>query len=287
MNNIVDILQKNFQELDFITQVIRYHNTIEIKSKEGIEYICKVRWENNKKVYTIETENSIKRCRIGRRNYKSKYYDEAIILEMFENHVLYNEVCLKAFKKGIENVKNNIYEFDLLEFLENDVVCRYKDDEEMKKCIKFMNLAGMKFATIYPLPEIVEKQYDYLKEKTIEKITLEQIKRLMQENKEIHIYGDENKIAENAENIEIFKEINYSYGHIVAKAYTYELKMNILPLAGEILVYDIAGINEITQCDVSEYKNVYEKEMRKQLFEAIDDFDDRIQIEEEKLENEQ
>ena len=101
-------------------------------------------------------------------------------------------------------------------------------------------------------------------------------------HKDIHIYLDENNIPDNAEEIKNIKEIEYSYGHIVAKAKTYDIKMNLLPLDGEILVFDTDGINEIAKCDVGLYYIEYQNKVLSEMTKSIRNFELENSIEFEK-----
>ena len=108
----------------------------------------------------------------------------------------------------------------------------------------------------------------------------------MLQNENIYIYLDEKPVPEKAKELKNVKEIEYSYGHIVARAKTYDLKMNILPLDGEILVFDTEGVNEIAKCTVDYYSIEYENKAIYKMFQSEKNFELESYIEEEKKENE-
>ena len=96
-----------------------------------------------------------------------------------------------------------------------------------------------------------------------------------------------NQVYDAISKLDNVKEIEYSYGHIVAKAKTYNLKMNMLPLDGEILVFDTEGINEIAKCNVDYYSIEYEDKALSEMIKSVRNFDLEKGIEKEKDENEQ
>ena len=93
--------------------------------------------------------------------------------------------------------------------------------------------------------------------------------------------------SEKAKELENVKEIEYSYGHIVAKANTYDIKMKLLPLSGEIIVFDNEGINELANCNVADYKRIYEEKIIEEMFKMYAIFEKENYVEMEKSENEQ
>lgn len=105
----------------------------------------------------------------------------------------------------------------------------------------------------------------------------------MLRHRDIHIYLDEDNIPEKAEELKNVKEIEYSYGHIVAKAKTYDIKMNLLPLDGEILVFDTEGVNEIARCDVGYYSKEYENKALSEMAKNIRNFELENSVEFEKF----
>ena len=123
-------------------------------------------------------------------------------------------------------------------------------------------------------------------EEILEKIDINTIRRFMLQNENIYIYLDEKPVPEKAKELKNVKEIEYSYGHIVARAKTYDLKMNILPLDGEILVFDTEGVNEIAKCNVDYYSIEYENKAIYKMFQSEKNFELESYIEEEKKENE-
>ena len=62
--------------------------------------------------------------------------------------------------------------------------------------------------------------------------------------------------------------------------------MNILPLDGEILVFDTEGVNEIAKCTVDYYSIEYENKAIYKMFQSEKNFELESYIEEEKKENE-
>lgn len=104
----------------------------------------------------------------------------------------------------------------------------------------------------------------------------------MLRHKDLHIYLDED-IPERISELKNVKEIEYSYGHIVAKAKTYDLKMNLLPLDGVVLVFDTDGVNEIARCDVGDYSKEYENKALSEMSKAIRNFELENTIEFEKF----
>ena len=177
--------------------------------------------------------------------------------------------------------------------MDNEEYLQYVKDHKLEQLIYFLWNKGYEFATKFPNPDVVLKQYDYLRKQALDRVDIDKIRGLMLIHKDIHIYLDENNIPDNAEEIKNIKEIEYSYGHIVAKAKTYDIKMNLLPLDGEILVFDTDGINEIAKCDVGlyyiEYQNKVLSEMTKSIrnFELENSIEFEKYYEKEKEENEQ
>jgi len=287
MDNILNLIEIKLKELNWIKEIHKSFNTLKIQTSQGIEYYCRFNIENNCQIYVLENDYFKKRCKIGEITLNSKYFDSMIIPDIVEENLFINDMFLRAFKNGIEfyKTKNDIYELKF--FFEENVYHKYRNDRKILFCICDLWKEGKRFASQYPLPDIVQKQYEILREKTLENVTIEKIREFMKANKEIHIYLDEKKIPENARELQDFKEIEYSYGHIVAKANTYDIKMNLLPLNGEIIVFDNEGINELASCNVADYKRIYEEKIIEEMFKIYNSFAKDNYIRRENKENEQ
>ena len=273
MDKILELIEIKLKELNWIKKVHKSFNTLKIQTSQGIEYYCRLNIENNSKIYILENEYFKKRCKIGEFTINSKYFNNMLIPDIVEGTLFINDMCLRAFKNGMESFETRKDIYDLKFFFEEETYHKYRKDRKILFCICNLWREGKRFASQYPLPDIIEKQYETLREKTLENITIEKIKDFMKENKEIHIYLDEKKIPENAKQLQDFKEIEYSYGHIVAKANTYDIKMNLLPLNGEIIIFDNEGINELARCNVTEYKRIYEDKMIEEMFKIYNSFE--------------
>lgn len=273
MDKILELIETKLKELNWIKKVHKSFNTLKIQTSQGIEYYCRLNIENNAKIYILENEYFKKRCKIGEFTINSKYFNNMLIPDIVEGTLFINDMCLRAFKNGMESFKTGKDIYDLKFFFEEETYQKYRKDRKFLFCICNLWREGKRFASQYPLPYIIEKQYEVLREKSLENITIEKIKDFMKENKEIHIYLDEKKIPENAKQLQDFKEIEYSYGHIVAKANTYDINMNLLPLNGEIIIFDNEGINELARCNVTKYKRIYEDKMIEEMFKIYNSFE--------------
>lgn len=273
MDNFISNLINRLETLD-CKICAKLHNKLKIISNEGIDYDIKINWKDNSKIYILENDYFYKKGKIGKYNFKSKYFDENSVIDMFEHYILLNDLYFNGFKIGMEHCINNT-EIETKSLLNDIRYLNFKDEIDIHRCMTYVLEKGYEFANKYPLPQIVEKQYNLLRERAIENINIETVKEFMLKNKNIHIYLDEKKVTDVIENLQNIKEIEYSYGHIVAKSYTYNIKMNLLPLEGEIIIFDIEGINEIAKCNVNEYKEIYKKEIIKNLFKNIEDYEQK------------
>jgi len=287
MDKILELFEKKLKDLEWIVNIRKRYNMLKIRTIQGIEYTCSVDFDNNNSIYVLENDYFQRRSKISQRTQKNKYFDPLLIVDIFEENLLINDMCLEAFKKGMEffKTKNKIFELD--EFFDKHLYYEYRSNKKLLICIYNIWKKGAEFASKYPYPDIITRQYELLKKKAIDNINIETIKEFMLENKDIHIYLDEKRVSEKAKELENVKEIEYSYGHIVAKANTYDIKMNLLPLSGEIIVFDNEGINELANCNVVDYKRIYEEKIIEEMFKMYAIFEKENYIEMEKNENEQ
>ena len=195
------------------------------------------------------------------------------------NQILHN----KAVKEGIKAFQKRTNNYDIIKVLNNEKYLKYVKDNNLKELIYFLWNKGYEFATKFPDPDVVYNQYEYLRKQALERVDVGKIKELMLRHRDIHIYLDEDNIPEKAEELKNVKEIEYSYGHIVAKAKTYDIKMNLLPLDGEILVFDTEGVNEIARCDVGYYSKEYENKALSEMAKNIRNFELENSVEFEKF----
>lgn len=271
---VMILLRKKLKECNYIASFEEDSlGNCSIITKEGIKYRCYMEEKLNRKEYFLYNKNFEKCCRIGFRAMESKYFDPNIIPDIFEDFILKTESLYKAFKVGIEAFKERINNYDIMTVLNNEEYLQYVKEHKLEQLIYFLWNKGYEFATKFPDPNVVLNQYDYLRNQALERVDIDKIRELMLINKDIHIYLDENNIPEKADEIKNIKEIEYSYGHIVAKAKTYDIKMNLLPLEGEILVFDTDGINEIAKCDVGLYYIEYENRVLSEMTKSIRNFE--------------
>ena len=291
---VMILLRKKLKECDYVGSFEENNlGNCSIITKEGIKYSCYMEEELNKREYFLYNKHFEKRSRIGTRAMESKYFDPNIIPDIFEDFILKTEILYKAFKEGIEAFRDRTNKYDIVDVLNNEEYLQYVKDHKLEQLIYFLWNKGYEFATKFPNPDVVLKQYDYLRKQALDRVDIDKIRGLMLIHKDINIYLDENNIPDNAEEIKNIKEIEYSYGHIVAKAKTYDIKMNLLPLDGEILVFDTDGINEIAKCDVGLYYIEYQNKVLSEMTKSIRNFELENSIEfekydeKEKEENEQ
>ena len=287
MDSIILLLRKKLQIFNCIENYRETLNGCEIKTKEGIKYACYFEKQNDNKIYYLYNRHYEKRCKLDIKTINSKYFDENIIPDIFENDILQNEISYKAFKEGMKAFKNRNTNYDIFKILSNEQYLKYSKQNKMDKLVFYIWNKGYEFASRFPDPDVVYNQYEYLRKRALEDIDIDTIREFMIKNKDIHIYFDEKTLPEKAKELDNVKEIEYSYGHIVAKAKTYNLKMNMLPLDGEILVFDTEGINEIAKCNVDYYSIEYEDKALSEMTKSVRNFDLEKGIEKEKDENEQ
>lgn len=270
---IMGLLREKLQRSDYIKSYEEYMGNFTIITKEGIKYDCYMKEGKNKREYILYNKYFEKGSRFTLRTLNSKYFDSNIIPDVFEDFILKTEILYKSFKEGIKAFNERTNDYDIINVLKNEKYLQYVKDNNLNELIYFLWNKGYEFATKFPDPDVVLNQYDYLRKQALERVDIDKIKGLMLTNKDIHIYLDENNIPEKAEEIKNIKEIEYSYGHIVAKAKTYDIKMNLLPLDGEILVFDTDGINEIAKCDVGLYYIEYENKALSEMTKSIRNFE--------------
>lgn len=285
-DSIMILLEKNLKEFECVDSYIENFNSCKIKTKEGIEYNCYLKQDKNVKVYYLYNSCYEKKCKLGNKTIECKYFNENIVPEIFKNNILRNEIMYKAFKEGIKAFRERNTDYDVSLVLGYNKYLEYSKNNNLEYLIYYIWNKGYEFATKFPDPNIVYEQYQFLKDKTLEKIDINTIRRFMLQNENIYIYLDEKPVPEKAKELKNVKEIEYSYGHIVARAKTYDLKMNILPLDGEILVFDTEGVNEIAKCNVDYYSIEYENKAIYKMFQSEKNFELESYIEEEKKENE-
>ena len=287
MDKILELFENRLKDLEWIVNIRKRYKMLKIRTIQGIEYTFSADFDNNNNIYILENEYFKKQSKIGQRTQTNKYFNPLIIPDIFEENLLINDMFLEAFKKGMEyyKTKNKIFELD--GFFDKHLYYKYRNDKKILICIYNIWKKGIEFASKYPNPDIITVQYELLKKRAIENINIETIKEFMLKNKDIHIYLDEKRVSEKAKELENVKEIEYSYGHIVAKANTYDIKMKLLPLSGEIIVFDNEGINELANCNVADYKRIYEEKIIEEMFKMYAIFEKENYVEMEKSENEQ
>lgn len=285
-DSIMILLRKKLKELEYVDSYRETLNGCEIKTKEGIKYDCYVEQYKNVKIYHLYNKYFERSSKLGNKIIKSKYFNENIIPEIYENNILKNEILYRAFKKGIIAFKERNTSYDIALILNNVNFLEYSKNNDLDELIYYIWNKGYEFATKFPDPNIVYEQYHFLRNRALEKIDINTIKEFMRRNEDIHIYLDEKTVPEKAKELENVKEIEYSYGHIVAKAKTYDLKMNILPLEGAILVFDTEGINEVAKCNIDYYSIEYEDRATYEMFQSVKNFELENYIEKDKKEKE-
>lgn len=273
MDSIILLLREKLKNLNYINSYREILNGCEIETKEGIKYNCYMEKDKYNKNYYLHNRYYEKRCRLGIKTINSKYFNENIILEIFENHILQNEILYKTFKEGMKSFIERNNDFDISTLFSNDIYLEYTKKNELEELVYYVWNKGYEFASKFPAPDIIAMQYEFLKKRAIENINIETIMEFMLRNKDIHIYLDEKSVSEKAKELDNVKEIEYSYGHIVAKAKTYDIKMNLLPLDGEILVFDTEGINEIARCNIEDYSIEYKVKTINEMFKSIRNFE--------------
>lgn len=280
---VMILLRKKLKECDYVGSFEENNiGNCSIITKEGIEYSCYMTEEKNKREYCLYNKHFEKCSRLSFRVMGSKYFDPNIIPDIFEDFILKTEILYKAFKEGIEAFKEGTNNYDIITVLNNKEYLQYVDDHKLNKLVYFLWNKGYEFATKYPDPDVIYNQYEYLRRQALEKVDIAKIKELMLRYKDIHIYLDED-IPEKVDELKNVKEIEYSYGHIVAKAKTYDIKMNLLPLDGEVLVFDTDGVNEIARCDVGYYSKEYESKALSEMVKNIRNFELENSMEFEKI----
>lgn len=273
MDSIILLLRKRLKEFSCIDTYRETLKGCDIKTKEGIKYSCYVEKEKYRSIYYLYNRYYERSSKLGIKTMNSKYFDENIMPEIYENRILKNEILYRAFKEGMKAFKERYTDFDITTLFDNEQYLQYSRENELEKLVYYVWNKGYEFASKFPDPDIVYEQYNFLRNKALEKVDIDTIKEFMLRNKNIHIYLDEKTVQEKAKELDNVKEIEYSYGHIVAKAKTYDLKMNVLPLDGEILVFDTEGVNEIARCNINSYSIEYEDREINEMFKSVRNFE--------------
>lgn len=266
MNNILDVIEKRFNTLDWITKIKKIENMLKIETKEGIEYICKIERKDNDTIIIVKDLELNFCCenKIANSVSNDNFYNDFIIVEI-ESNIFKNEMCLKAFKKGMADFQERNQTFNINSILDTNLYKQFEKDKETKALIEHLWDRGYEFSSKYPYPEEVDKQYDYIAEKTNNISSITELKEFITKNPDIHTYLDEKKIPENLTSLENFREIDYSYKNIVAKTY-----INIGRLNEKVLVFDTEGINEFINCHIEDYKNRYRSKLIETMFKNIE-----------------
>lgn len=283
MDSIILLLRKRLKEFSCIDTYRETLDGCDIKTKEGIKYSCYIEKEKYIRIYYLFNKFYERSSKLGIKTMNSKYFDENIMPEIYENRILKNEILYRAFKEGIKDFKERNTNYDITTLFDNEQYLQYSKENELEKLVNYVWNKGYEFASKFPDPDVIYEQYNFLRKKALEKIDIDTIREFMLRNKDIHIYLDEKTVQEQAKELENVKEIEYSYGHIVAKAKTYDLKMNVLPLDGEILVFDTDGINEIAKCNVNSYSIEYEDRAINEMFKSARNFELENSVEFEKF----
>lgn len=266
MNNILDVIEKRFNTLDWITNVKKVENMLKIQTQEGIEYIYKIEHKDNDTIIIVK-DLELNVC------YENKIADSVIndnfqrdfIIVGIESNIFKNEMYLKAFKKGMTDFQDRNQTFDINSILDIDLYKQFEKDKETIALIEYLWDRGYEFSSKYPYPEDVDKQYNYIAEKNNNISSITELKEFIKKNPDIHTYLDENKIPENLTSLENFREIDYSYKNIVAKTY-----ISIGRLNEKVLVFDNEGINEFINCHIEDYKDRYRSKLIETMFRDIE-----------------
>lgn len=279
---IMILLRKKFENFECIEKFEEVMGNCNFTTKEGIDYSCYMKEEKDKREYVLYNKYFERSSRLSLKTMSSKYFDSNIIPDIFQDYILKKEILYKAFKEGMKAFKERKNYYDIMTVLNDEKYVQYAKDNNLNELVYYLWNKGYEFATIFPDPNIVYNQYEYLRKKALEEVNIDKIKEFMVRNRDIHIYLDERPVEEKAKELENVKEIEYSYGHIVAKAKTYDLKMNILPLDGEILVFDTEGINEVAKCNVGYYPIEYQNKALSKMAKSVRSFELENSIENEK-----
>lgn len=266
MNNILDFIEKRFNTLDWITKIKKVENMLKIETQEGIEYICKIEHKDNKNIIILK-ELELNFCcenKVADSVINDDFHRDFAIVEI-ESDIFKNEMYLKAFKKGITDFQKRNQKFNINSILDTDLYKQFEKDTETIALIEYLWDRGYEFSSKYPYPEEVDKQYNYIAEKTNNISSITELKEFIKKNPDIHTYLDEKKIPENLTSLENFREIDYSYKNIVAKTY-----VSIGRLNEKVLVFDTEGINEFINCHIEDYKNKYRSKLIETMFKNIE-----------------
>lgn len=266
MDNIINYLEKRFKQLSWIENIKRVQDILKIKTKEGMEYICKTQCKG-KQATIIVKEKTLNYClenKFSNSIVEDKSIKDYIILET-EAEIFKNEMCVQAFKKGIADFKKRNQIFNIDTILNKELYNKLIKTNEDISLIEFLWNKGYEFSSKYPYPDEVDKQYNYIAEKTKNISSVEEIRDFIKKNQDMYTYLDEKKIPEDITSLNEFREIEYSYKNIVAKMYikTWRLKE-------KILVFDTEGIKEFANCHIEDYKDVYNSKLIEEMFKSME-----------------
>ena len=266
MNNILDILEKRLNSLNWITSVKNVQNMLKVTTQEGIEYICKAEHKENETIIIVK-DCALNFCyenKFSNSMTTDDFYRDFIVVGT-EAEILKNEICLKSFKKGLTDFKEKNQVFNLDSILDTSVCEQYKKDNKIANLAEYLWNKGYEFSSKYPYPEEVDKQYNYIAERTNNISSVLELRKFMEKNPDINTYLDEKEISEDIDSLNTFREIEYSYKNIVAKTY-----ISIGRLNEKILVFDTEGINEVANCHIEDYKDVYKSKLIEVMFKEIE-----------------
>lgn len=167
MNNILDILEKRLNSLNWITSVKNVQNMLKVTTQEGIEYICKAEHKENETIIIVK-DCALNFCyenKFSNSMTTDDFYRDFIVVGT-EAEILKNEICLKSFKKGLTDFKEKNQVFNLDSILDTSVCEQYKKDNKIAILAEYLWNKGYEFSSKYPYPEEVDKQYNYIAERT-------------------------------------------------------------------------------------------------------------------------
>lgn len=262
MDNIINTLNNMFNELDWITNIKKVQNMLKIRTKEGLEYICKLEHKEKETIIIIKdlTLNFYSENKFLNNIIENKIHMKSI-KDRIKLDMLKNELSLKCFKKGLIDFKQQNSIFTVNGILNDDKV---NINSEIISYMEFLWNKGYEFSSKYPYPEEIEKQYNYIAKKTENILSIKELREFIEQNSEVNTYLDEKEISKNITSLNNFREINYSYKDIVAKTY-----IKTGRLSKKILIFDTEGINQIANCNINDYKKIYEEKIIENTFKNM------------------
>lgn len=264
MDSIINDFERRLKQLNWIIDIKKLQDMLKIKTQEGIEYICKKQHIGNQTKIIIKdiALNFYYENKINDSMKNDNFIKDNILIKL-EAEIYMNDICLKSFNKGISDFKERNQVFNINPILNSSLLSSFNKKNELISLIEFLWNKGYEFSRKYPYPEEIDKQYNYIAEKTINILSVKDLKKFIKNNPEIYTYFDEKKIPENINSLKDFREIDYSYKNIVAKMYTKIGKLN-----EKLLVFDTEGIKELANCYIGDYKDIYRNKLIEEMFKC-------------------